>query len=222
MGYWKKVEEKIDAQIKEIISYYPKEDLYDLLNYDQKDYIVNMERKSRKEMLPELKPGESDYYGAKLSFRYDDKDYYYINLEDFLLEYIDGNYFVGDTISDVILYDNNGNGQRCSTTSLLELAIALDKSDKYRIRKRMNGYSCCPKESEEIAYRVGDCINYLLPHQNKYDEWVKHFCYVVKVGDDYLDAFDTKTLAMIRIKADQISSYTYPVWHDDMAEHVFS
>ena len=33
-----------DEQVKEIIKSYPKEDLYELLNYDQKRYIRNMEQ----------------------------------------------------------------------------------------------------------------------------------------------------------------------------------
>ncbi len=35
-----------DEQVKEIIKSYPKEDLYELLNYDQKRYINDKERKN--------------------------------------------------------------------------------------------------------------------------------------------------------------------------------
>ena len=91
--------------------------------------------------------------------------YHYTDINTFLNEYADGNYFVSNKAENVVL-----NGQEINVKSLTDLAIQLDKTDKYKFRETVNGFTCCIPEPEkqEIDVKSLDYDTLMAAHTEYY------------------------------------------------------
>ncbi len=89
----------------------------------------------------------------ELMFTQEGNNRTYYDMENFLTEFADGNYFTSDVVSDVELYGKAQN-VRLNITSLFELARLLDAEDRFKFRGTADSYSCVPDGTNENSEDV--------------------------------------------------------------------